>query len=423
MSYAQKMLDALDKQNLPLANEMFTEALKKDDDDTLYGLAEELYALGFLQQAKQIYEHLLKLYPEEDNIKTILADIAISNGDTDTALNYLADIEPTSPAYAASLLTAADLYQTLGMTEVSEQKLMEGMRLYPDEPVMTFALAELEYNDGNYTAAIALYQSLLADDVKEMSGVNIKLRLASAETLHGDFEAAYADFKDIPHPQFSNDELFQLGMVDVQLHEYQQAVTVLTELQQRDEQYTSLYPVLAEAQEKLGQLHEALQTVQIGLGMDEFNERLNKRGSEIAIKLGDFKLGEEYLQAALKINPDNMSTIVALSNLLIDQKRYDENIDLLRPVLKDHQDVDPQIYWNLGRSYLAKDEVVPANDAYMQAYDAFHQQPSFLRDLITLFQMSGEKQQLISALKRYLKLQPDDMDMQDLLDSYLNEND
>ena len=59
----------------------------------------------------------------------------------------------------------------------------------------------------------------------------------------------------------------------------------------------------------------------------------------------------------------------------------------------------------------------------MQAYDAFHQQPSFLRDLITLFQMSGEKQQLISALKRYLKLQPDDMDMQDLLDSYLNAND
>lgn len=421
MSYSQKMLDALDKQDLSLADQMFTKALQKDDDDTLYSLAEELYALGFLQQAQQLYERLLKRYPQEDDIKTVLADIAISNGDTDTALNYLVDIQPTSPAYAASLLTTADLYQTLGMTEVSEQKLLEGMRLYPDEPVMTFALAELEFNIGNYQAAITLYQTLLANDINEMSNVNIKARLASAEALYGDFEDAQQTFAKIPHPELSNDELFQLGVVNTQLHDDKKAVEVLTELQQRDAQYTSLYPVLAESQEHLGQLQAALQTVQIGLGMDEFNERLNKRGSEIAIKLGDLQLGEKYLRAALEIAPDNMSTVVALSNLLITQKHYDESIALLKPLLK-QQAVDPQVYWNLGQSYLAQDQLMQARDSYMQAYDAFQQNPTFLRQLVTLFQMTGDRQPMLSALKRYVKLQPDDLDMQELLDEYLHEN-
>ena len=121
MTNSEQMLTALEDNNLEQAQTYFQQALVADEPDTLYSLAEELYAMGFLEQATTIYQQLLAQFPEEDQIRTTLADIAVSNGQYDDALNLLADITPESNAYAESLLTAADVYQTMGLPEVSEQ--------------------------------------------------------------------------------------------------------------------------------------------------------------------------------------------------------------------------------------------------------------------------------------------------------------
>lgn len=134
MSYAKEMLDAIEAGQMETAKQLFTQVLAHDDDETQYNLAEELYALGFNGQAKRLYQGLLGRYPDQGDLATALADIAVSDGDTDAALNYLSRIQPGDPAYVQSLVSAADVYQTLGLYEVSEQKLLEAKRLAPDEP-------------------------------------------------------------------------------------------------------------------------------------------------------------------------------------------------------------------------------------------------------------------------------------------------
>lgn len=74
------------------AQKDFAWALRKDDDDTLYSLAEELYALGLTNQAQRTYLKLLDRYPQEDELRTALAEIAIDNGDNDEAF-------PTYPKF------------------------------------------------------------------------------------------------------------------------------------------------------------------------------------------------------------------------------------------------------------------------------------------------------------------------------------
>lgn len=54
MSYSEKMVQALQAENLAEAQLMFEEALKKDDENTLADLGETLLSLGFLEEAKQI---------------------------------------------------------------------------------------------------------------------------------------------------------------------------------------------------------------------------------------------------------------------------------------------------------------------------------------------------------------------------------
>ncbi len=50
MSYSEKMVQALQAENLAEAQLMFEEALKKDDENTLADLGETLLSLGFLKK-------------------------------------------------------------------------------------------------------------------------------------------------------------------------------------------------------------------------------------------------------------------------------------------------------------------------------------------------------------------------------------
>ena len=110
MSYSEKMLNQLEAGQMEAAKKSFAWALRKDDDDTLFNLAEQLYGLGFLHQAQRIYLKLLDKYPDEDEIKTSLAEIAIDGGHNDEALAYLSQVPSSSRAYLESLFVAADLY-------------------------------------------------------------------------------------------------------------------------------------------------------------------------------------------------------------------------------------------------------------------------------------------------------------------------
>ena len=168
MTHSEKMLELLEKGQLEEAKKEFGWALRKDDDQMIYSLAEELYSLGFSKQSKRAYEKLLERYPDEDGIKTALADIEISDGNDDRALELLAQITPDSDSYLEALLVSADLYQTQGMFDVSEQKLLEARRLAPDETVILFGLAELYFNVKEYRKAAQCYLDLVKSGVLDI---------------------------------------------------------------------------------------------------------------------------------------------------------------------------------------------------------------------------------------------------------------
>lgn len=192
MTYAEKVLDEIEKGNYEEARKHFGWSLRKDSDDMIYSLAEELYSLGFSNMAKCAYQTLLERYPDEDSLKTALADIAISEGEDDEALEYLSSITPDSEAYLQALLVSADLYQTQGMFEVSEQKLLQALDLAPDEEIIRFALAELYYNIKQYKQAIPIYLDLIKQGNFSISQVNLVQRLGMSYALSGQFEKALA---------------------------------------------------------------------------------------------------------------------------------------------------------------------------------------------------------------------------------------
>ena len=415
MTYSEKMLDQLSSGQLDDAKKSFASALRHDDDDMLYSLAEELYGLGFVRQAQRTYLKLLERYPDEDQLRTALADIAIDEGNNDEALSYLDQIKPESNAYVQSLLVAADLYQTQELFEVSEQKLIEAYNQAPEEPVVLFALAEFYYMMGQYETAIPYYFSLIEQGETNFAQVDLAGRLGISYAQSGKFETAIGYLKQVK-PEFqSSDIRFQTGFTQLQLKQYEAAIEVFKDLQEQDPQYATVYPDLAQAYEKLERYSEALTALQEGLGVDQYNEQLYQQAAAVASHLDDEELMERYLSKAHGLDPENIAITIEYSNLLLKRRKYAQNIELLLPAVKSDQ-TDPQIYWNLAVSYQDQDQYDQAQKYYDAALPYFNDQPEFVKQTVYFYREMGQRETMLEQLKKYVQLVPDDSEMALLLE-------
>lgn len=410
MTHSEKTLELLEAGQIEEAGKEFGRALRRDDDQMIYSLAEELYSLGFSRQAKRAYEKLLERYPDEDSIRTALADIEISDGHDDRALELLSEIAPDSDAYLEALLVSADLYQTQGMFDVSEQKLLEARRLAPDETVIQFGLAELYFNIKEYRKAAQCYLDLVKSGVLEFSKVNLVSRLGLSYAGFGRLETALGYLEQIPEEELDADTRFQLAFIQFQQKDYEDAQKNFERLRDTNPDYSTLYPYLTEIYEHDDNLAQALRTAQEGLAVDEFNTSLYEKAAGLSGKCGNPDKALEYLKKAVEIDPDDLTLVVELSTLLTDLGRHEENVSLVSRYLEDDE-VDSQLYWNLGRSYAALDRYDDAVRYYEAAGRDLGDSPEFLRDAAFFYRNAGERERALSCADRALGMCADDYDL------------
>lgn len=417
MTYSEKMLDQLQDGQLAAARGTFRQALANDDDEMLFSLGEELYGMGFLSEARRVYLTLLQRYPDEDELRTNLATIAIDEGHNDEALSYLAQVQPDSPAYLESLLVAADLYQTEEEFEITEQKLREAYQLASDEPAVEFACGEFYFLVGRFDEAIRYYFDLIKHGYTDFAKVDIAGRLGMCYAQSGQFKRALGYLQQVKPAYRTSDIRFQTGLTELHLGQVDPAIKTLQELIKDDAQYASAYPALAQALVKQNKYQQALQVVQEGLGVDQYNEHLYAQAAEIVSHLGNAKLMRKYLTKAHELDPDNLTITLQFSNFLLHQHDDQENVDLLSPLV-DEDEVDPQIDWNLARSYQRLEQFDQAGKYFQAAAPTYQDNQLFLKELIGFYQETGQREQLLAALHSYLTLEPADTEMQELLDEY-----
>lgn len=415
-SYAEKMLNAIESGQLEEAKKAFAWALREDDDEILFNLAEQLYALGFLHQAQRTYLKLLQRYPAEDELRTALAEIAIDEGNNDEALAYLAQIKPDSPAYLQSLLVAADLYQTEEQFEVTEEKLQAAYQLAPTEPAVLFALGEYYYATGLFTLAIQYYFALIQAGVAEFARVDIAGRLGVAYAQSGKFDQALGYLKQVAPGYLTSDLRFQTGLTELNLGDLKAAIVTLKELIEDDDQYASAYPALAQAYLQENHVSQALKVAQEGLGVDEYNEQLFALAGDLAGRLGETTLVEKYLTKAHELDPDNLAITLKLSNYYLSQNDHEANLAILTTVNK--AAVDPQVEWNLAQSYQALEKFDAAAQAYENARPTYWENLTFLKQLLGFYQENGDQALLLDTLEHALTLAPDDPELTELEAQY-----
>lgn len=406
MNNSEKMLACLDQQDLDKANKYFKRALVQDDEETLLALAAYLESIGFLPQAAEIYGKLQSQYPE---VAINLAQIAFEDGLVEEAFGYLEAIPERHPAYLEALLVKADLYQAEGLSDVAREKLLEASHL-SDEPIITFGLAELDMELENFKEAVSLYAQLDNREIYELTGVSTYQRIGLAYASLGKFEAAVEFLEKAVELEYDDQTVFELAALLFEQEEYQKANLYFKQLDTINPDFEGYEYAYGQSLHAEHQLEAALAMTQQGLAKNDFDANLLLQASQYAYELHDEAAAEDFLLRAREVIDDENEVALRLTNLYLEQERYEEVL----PFLTDDLD-NVLARWNIAKAYMALEEVEQALAIFDDLVADLADNPEFLADYVEALRLMGRAEDARVQAGRYLSLVPDDLVMQEFL--------
>nr|WP_161543309.1 tetratricopeptide repeat protein [Streptococcus sanguinis] len=408
VSKSEQMLSALQEQDLALADRYFEQALTTDSEEELLDLADYLESIGFFPQAKRIFEKLAPDYPAS---YISLAAIASDDGDLEQAFAYLEEIQPDSDWYVAALLAKADLYQLEGLPDVAREKLAQAAEL-TDEPLVTFGLAEIDLELGDFSQAIKEYAQLDNRSIFEQTGVSTYQRIGVCYASLGKFAAAIEFLEKAVELEYDDAAVYELATILADQEEYQKANLYFKQLDTLSpdfEGYEYGYALSLHADHRTA---EALTLAQQGLAKNPFETRLLLLASQLSYELHDEKAAENYLLQAQEDADDLEEIALRLTTLYLEQERYEDILEFAE------QEVDNALTrWNLARAYQALENLEKAEELYNQLARELQDNPEFLEQYVYLLRELGRFEEAKRAAASYLRLIPDDGSMQELYES------
>lgn len=379
MNNAELMIKYIEDQNLEKAAAEFEKVKRFSSDEEQFMLAQQLFHYGFLDEAKQLYELLLQSHPDESELKLLLVELLIEMNNEDEAYHYLSMIDETDPAYPQALLIEADLYEMQGLYEVSEQKLLQAKELLDNEPVIDYALGELYMSQGRFLEATRSFKLLLDADHQEFSTIDIHGRMAEALSAGGAFEQSLPYYETSLANQMEINVLFGYALTCYQAGVYEKAIKAFNQLKEMDPDYHSLYLYLAKSYEHEEKIKEALEVVESGIALDEFNKELQLYAGKLSLKQGDEMKAEQYYRESLALDPEFTEAAIDLNKLLLHQENYEAVLEITTMFEKEGSG-DPQFNWDAAVSLQHLEQYSLALKQYELAYNDLRYNRDFLVD-------------------------------------------
>ena len=405
MNNSQQILQALEEQDLTKAEHYFVKALENDPSDLLYELATYLEGIGFYPQAKEIYLKIVEDFPE---VHLNLAAIASEDGQIEESFAYLEEIKSDSDWYVSALALKADLYQMEGLTDVAREKLLEALT-YSEDPLLILGLAELDSELENYQEAIQGYAQLDNRLIYEQTGISTYQRIGFAYAQLGKFETATEFLEKALELEYDDLTAFELASLYFDREEYQKAVLYFKQLDTISPDFEGYEYGYSQALHKEHQVQEALRIAEQGLEKNPFETRLLLAASQFSYELHDASGAENYLLTAKADAEDTEEILLRLATIYLEQERYEDILDL-----QSDEPENPLTKWMIARSYQEMDDLDTSYELYQELAGDLKDNPEFLEHYIYLLRELGYFEEAKVNAQVYLKLVPDDVQMQEL---------
>lgn len=415
MSHSENVVELLHAGQFDQMATEIEKAIQVDRAELLADLAEYLSMMGFSSESRQVYEAISQENIANTDIILNLAEMKVDDGDLDGALALLYQVASTDDNYVAALVMIADLYQLDGVWEAALEKLQEASTL-SDSPLVSFAIAELHYNQANWQEAIDYFAKLSQRQILDLTKVSIYQRIGTAYASLGEFENAEKFLEKSLEINHDDTVLFELAQISAVLGEHKRAIDYFKQLDALAPDFDGYAYPYAQALIEENEFDSAFAVAKDGLSKNSTDVPLLHLTSRIAYALHDLKASETYLVQALDLAELHDETIFLLSNLYLLQADYEAVINLA-PLLDDDHAL---ARWNIAKAYgeLEQDkEALAIYDEIDQSVLADN--PEFLLDYAHILIRNGRASDAKLSLTQYLASVPDDENAQELFNKLI----
>lgn len=140
--------------------------------DKLFREAVEAHIQGDLDRALTLYQHVLKLRPEDWAALHNTAVILLSRNEDQNAIRILQKVLRLNPNYPDGLNTFATALKRTGKSEVAIRSLEKALSLSPDFVEARFNLGNLYTETGCYEKALEAFEQVLALNPNDHDAMN-----------------------------------------------------------------------------------------------------------------------------------------------------------------------------------------------------------------------------------------------------------
>ncbi|HEY2971081.1 MAG TPA: tetratricopeptide repeat protein [Pyrinomonadaceae bacterium] len=329
---------------------------------------------------------------------------AISQGDLPAAESLLKSVLAASPS-------DADALNLLGVVRAQQQNTVEAERLFrlaraaaPTHVGVQLNLGKLLLTTNRTSEALQIFQSAhrLAPE-----RTDINLHLATLHANTGDYQQALEYLRLIPRSAATDDYFPVLLRSLIGLNRLEEARQLASE-------FSELRSSNPEAQAEFALLLAKGGLSDQALILLEAARRQTPASFPVLYGLGiinasrkRYDKAEEHLSEAIKIKPDDVTTLRALANVARATGKLEKSLAHLVQARRIAPDA-PAVLYDFGVTTLQMDLLLDALPAFEQLHRTYPHQPAYLYALAAVRWRKGETVETARLMRNYVALQPRD---------------
>ncbi|MFB9859878.1 tetratricopeptide repeat protein [Salinicoccus siamensis] len=292
---------------------------EEEDLEALFILGDALMSLGLHKEGETVFTHLNAHVGHDDEVLSYLIDIMITDGRLDEALSLVNSAEKTP----AILILKAEIFQQLNMNDVAVKSLHEA-KMLSDDPILDFGLAEIHYQDGQFPEAIRFYEMLTANDINEVNGIELNLRLAELHMNQLELESAKDYFEAVDESKYTNDDLYRKALLNYQLQSYESAKQLLGKVIENEPYFVNSYILLMNIYETEHDLEAAKDLLKRYILEDDTDALFFFHLGRLHFRSGESDEAITNFSRAIALDEDYDDAYLMLFETLLKSSRTDE---------------------------------------------------------------------------------------------------
>ena len=413
--HVQRAKEFQDKGDLQTATIEFKNALQKNPKNAeARWLLGEVYVLqGLGKDAERELRQAFELGVNPESMKVSLGKAIFLQGDFKRVLNEIQPGANSSKTNTAKILAIrGEAHLTLGQVKEAKSDFDEAVAAQPDLTAAMLGQARIAAIEKDADRAVSLVDQALAKSPKDVDGLFMKAELQRLLKNNEAAVLAYAKLLEY-YPQ---DVVARLNMASLQIAmgKYDDAAKNIELARKRAPDFPQTSYMQALLHFRQGKNEAALDAIQKLLAVAPDNPPGLLLAGAIQYTLKSYAQSERSLRAFLAGSRDQLFARKLLAQVLVQDKRPEEAIVALQPVLSQASD-DPELLSIAGNAYMQAHQYAKAAEYLAQAAAATPKNAATRTSLAVARLATGDAEHAVADLESAIRVEPDQTDADTLV--------